>query len=164
MRQLVEYNPLTGIIIWRPRGKPGWDVRWAGNRAFCCMTHGYYVGVILGKRSIGAHRVAFKYVHGFEPDEIDHINGVRTDNRIANLRSVSRLENRRNAATPKTNKSGIVGVHFKKQKKKWVAYISENDKYKHIGYFDTKEAAAVARKQAEHDLGFHPNHGRVLCL
>jgi hypothetical protein len=158
--RLLDYDAETGVLTWKPRGVSGWDKRWAGKPAFNCHWNGYRVGVLLGRRSIGAHRVAFKLVHGFDAPEIDHINGDRADNRIANLRSVTTTENRRNAARPRHNTSGCVGVHFKKDKQKWVAYISLADRYTHIGYFPTKEGAIAARKQAERDHGFHPNHGR----
>jgi hypothetical protein len=121
------------------------------------------VGVIHGVRSIGAHRIAYKYVHGIDPDEVDHINGERADNRICNLRSVTATGNRRNMAKPPSNKSGFVGVHWRQDKKKWVAHITLANRYTFLGYFKTKEEAAERRKAAEREHGFHPNHGREAC-
>lgn len=163
LREMVNYDSLTGKITWRPRGISGWDKRHAGRPAFVCKVNGYLVGVINGVRSIGAHRVAFKYVHGYLPSEIDHINGIRTDNRIENLRAVSSQENRRNSAMPRANTSGHIGVDYRASKRKFRASITVNTKSIHLGYFDTIEEAISARSNAEATHGFHPNHGRVSC-
>jgi len=163
LRMLVHYEPHTGKLTWLARGVPGWDKRWAGKPAFNIPSNGYLVGVLHGRRSIGAHRVAYKYMHGVDALEVDHINGDRADNRITNLREVTTTENRRNAAMPRTNRSGIVGVHWRADRNKWVAYISLANRYTFLGYFATKEEASARRKAAECEHGFHPNHGRIAC-
>jgi hypothetical protein len=98
-------------------------------------------------------------VYGDEPQDIDHINGNRRDNRIANLRAVDRRENMRNARLRSNNTSGIVGVTFSRDRKKWVAQINDG-KVRSLGRFDKFEDAVEARKAAERRAGFHPNHGR----
>lgn len=164
LRALLEYNPETGLFIWKERGVSSWDNRWAGKPALCCNWNGYKVGVILCKRSVQAHRVAFKYMHGHDPvGQIDHINGIRFDNRIANLRDVTVLENRRNAACPSHNTSGFIGVRFRPDRNRWRAHISVNNNTKHLGSFSTREEAIAARKAAEAFYGFHENHGRPMC-
>ena len=162
--KLVHYDAETGLLFWRNRGVPQWDKRWAGKPAFNIPSRGYRVGVLHGIRSIGAHRVAYKYVYGIDAAEIDHINGNRSDNRIVNLRSVTATENRRNAAMPKTNRSGCVGVHWRSDKNKWVAFITLANRYTFLGYFADKQDAIHCRQQAEREHGFHENHGRALCL
>ncbi|QDP61702.1 MAG: hypothetical protein Unbinned4466contig1000_14 [Prokaryotic dsDNA virus sp.] len=88
---------------------------------------------------------------------------MRTDNRLCNLRKVTRVENSRNAAIGKNNKSGCTGVHLNKNNKNWVASIKVNGKGILIGSFKNKEEAIKARKEAERKYGFHPNHGRKIA-
>lgn len=162
LHRLLDYDPEAGTFTWKPRGVSGWDDRWAGREAFPCTYNGYRVGSLLGRGSIAAHRVAFKYVHGLDaPGEVDHINGDRSDNRIANLRAATITQQRRNAARPRHNTSGHMGVRFRADKGRWHAYITECNRYRHIGYFDTEQQAMAARKAAERRLGFHENHGRA---
>lgn len=163
---VLDYNPDTGLFRWKPRGKSRFDNRHAGNEALTARVVGYCVGHIHGHGGrVGAHRVAFKMVYGRDPaGEIDHINGDRADNRIANLRDVSRTINARNAARPRTNSSGLVGVSYRRDKHKWRAHITVDRQMLHLGYFNSCEAAIEARQAAERKYGFHLNHGRPLSL
>lgn len=95
------------------------------------------------------------------PEFVDHINGDRTDNKIENLRSCSRLENSVNRAVASHNKSGVLGVHYDKSRGKWAAEIKVNKKKVYLGRFDSIDEAKTARKIAEVKYGFHPNHGRI---
>jgi len=94
------------------------------------------------------------------PDQIDHVNGVRTDNRIENLRSVTHAENGRNQAIPRNNTSGVMGVARRTRGKKWHAQIKVGGKQIHLGSFDDKDEAIAARAAADIEHGFHENHGR----
>jgi hypothetical protein len=98
-------------------------------------------------------------IHGYWPDEIDHINGDRADNRLSNLREVSNIENQRNKVLPRNNKSGHIGVSWNKDSKKWMARITINYKLKQVGQFSTIEEAVAARKEAERKFGFSERHG-----
>lgn len=80
---------------------------------------------------------------------IDHINHNRLDNRVSNLRICTRQQNNFNTETRCDNSSGITGVYWVKRNNRWVAQITINGKLKHIGYYNTKEEAAEARRQAE---------------
>ncbi len=93
-------------------------------------------------------------------EETDHISGVRTDNRLGNLRSVSGAENNKNKQIPSDNTSGTIGVHWHKRSGKWQAQIKADGKREHLGYFHNKDDAKAARLSAEARLGFHENHGR----
>ena len=77
-------------------------------------------------------------------DQIDHINGIRTDNRFTNLREATTAENTRNGLISKNNTSGFKGVCFHKDTGRWQAKIFINGKGRHLGLFDTAEAAANA--------------------
>jgi hypothetical protein len=168
LRQLLAYDPDTGALTWLPRPLDmfggdvricgTWNTRYAGKPALNCVDagHGYRVGAVLG-RSYLAHRVAWKLSTGGDPsDELDHINGDRTDNRRCNLRVVSRLENQKNTALRSNNKTGVVGVYWHKVAGKWCATLGNRV----IGRFPTFKAAVAARRYAEHRAGYHPNHGK----
>ena len=108
-----------------------------------------------------AHRLAWLIVYGsFPPDQIDHINGVKHDNRIMNLRAVTHAENSRNRPLYIGNKSGHTGIFYNKRMKKWVAQIGGTDKRVNLGSFENKEDAIEARRIAEINYNYHPNHGR----
>jgi topoisomerase IA-like protein len=106
------------------------------------------------------HRLIWKLLYNSEPDEIDHINGDRADNRAANLRSVCKTENCRNQRLRSDNTSGHVGVSWDKRKSRWLAKIVVDGKERHIGSFHRREDAEKARQRTQSQLGFHPNHGR----
>jgi hypothetical protein len=93
LKQLLDYDPETGVFTWRVnRG----GAAKAGTRAGC-PTPFYYRVIRIGGRSRREHSLAWLYVHGHWPaDELDHINRVRDDNRIANLREVTHAENMQN--------------------------------------------------------------------
>lgn len=87
------------------------------------------------------HRLIFVYHYGYFPEQVDHINGNRLDNRIENLRACTSQENRWNSKTPITNNSGVKGVGFYPRFNKWRARCTFNKKYYFLGYFDKKEDA-----------------------
>jgi hypothetical protein len=115
-----------------------------------------YRKVYLDGGTYYTHRLIWKLLYGEDPVEIDHINGSPSDNRITNLRSVSRLENARNMKKMPSNTSGVTGVFWIKDRSKWRVSISQ----KILGEFNKFEDAVAARKQAEEEYGYHPNHGR----
>lgn len=161
LHRLLAYDGSTGLFTWRSRGVAGWDKRWAGRPALACDWNGYKVGALLGKRTVGAHRIAYKYVHCVDPVEVDHINGDRSDNRISNLRSVTASENRRNGGIPRHNTSGIVGVRFRPERNKWHAYIGLGERSVNLGYFTDRSLAVAARIEAEMRYGFTENGRRT---
>ena len=175
LRKLMKYDPKTGLIYWRSRDVSDYPEPTKGVDKICEYWNSTYAGRLVGgsrdkdgylrcvvmARSYQAHRVAWAIHYGDWPDDqIDHINGKKDDNRIDNLRVVSFTENQRNKPKSSRNKSGVIGVHFYKPTGKWVASICVNRKRMQIGSFDTIEQAADARKIAEAEYGFHPNHGR----
>lgn len=171
LRELLAYNPETGELTWLPRPREifpskrafnTWNARYAGKTAFITTdTPGYRQGRIFGKHYL-AHRVAWALVHGEWPaEQIDHVNGIRSDNRLSNLRAVSRAENGRNQKRRSTNTSGVTGVQWVSRGNKWEARIQVAGRNRHLGYFASKDDAIIARKAAELEYGYHANHGRA---
>lgn len=112
-------------------------------REGCIRSHGYrYIGI--GNREYAAHRLAWFYMHGVWPRrQIDHVNGIRDDNRAKNLREASPQQNNFNQKTPVTNTSGYKGVSWNKRDQNWEASIQINRKHIHLGRFSTPESAAL---------------------
>jgi hypothetical protein len=115
--------------------------------------------MIIGGRSYYLHRVIWLLVHGEWPETVDHIDGDRSNNRLANLRSVSHLENMKNCRRSVRNTSGITGVSFRSADQTWIAYITQDGKRVHLGTFSAMDEAVSARKIAEKQFGYHQNHG-----
>lgn len=116
--------------------------------------HGYVVISLLGCHAVKAHRLAWLIHHGEWPaSDIDHIDGDRTNNRIANLRLSVGGINAQNQRRPRSdNISGHLGVSWSKAASKWTARIKVGKKYKHLGLFLTAEAAAEAYIQAKREF------------
>lgn len=155
--KLLDYDKETGIFTRKVRTtnsvKVG-DI--AGNK----NSAGYLVVSVKGKQYLG-HRLAWFYINSEWPEEIDHIDGDRFNNKIQNLRNCDSTENKRNSCISKNNKSGFTGVSWSKTNDKWRAVIWDKRKKVHLGYFKDINDAMRARLQAELDLGYHANHGRL---
>jgi len=159
LKEVLDYCELTGIFTRKITVSSNAMV---GAVAGCTRPDGYLVISIDG-RSYRAHRLAWLYMKGAFPEEvIDHENHMRSDNRKANLKAVSRQDNNKNLDKRKNNKSGFTGVSWNKGKNKWGAYIQINYKRTHLGLFDDLYDAVKARKAKEVELGFHKNHGKVI--
>ena len=143
--QLVGYDPMTGLFVWRVVTSNCVKVgQFAGT-----LHHSGYVRIQLDGRRYAAHRIAWLYVTGEWPaDELDHVNGKRADNRFANLRLASRRENMGNRSKRSDNASGAKGVSWHKQHSKWTAQIRCNGRRYHLGYFSTVEEANAAYQGA----------------
>ena len=121
---------------------------------------GGYIYFRFDDKNWASHRIIWKMETGEDPVEIDHINGVRDDNRWSNLRSVTPSQNSRNKAIRSNNTSGYQGVSWDKKKEFWKAYITIGGKRVHLGSFKNFDDAVSARKAAEQQNNYHPNHGR----
>lgn len=107
LRDILEYDEVTGKLFWKVRpihefatsnAAAIWNSRFAGQEAFTALDNvtGYHHARIRGVR-FRAHRIVWKLMRGFDPDVIDHLNHVRTDNRIENLRSGTAADNAKNS-------------------------------------------------------------------
>lgn len=163
--ELFDYD--AGLLIWRDRpftafknsmaagrfkssfaGRPAGSIRKDGYRVLSYKDRDYLV-----------HRVVWLFFHGYVPKVLDHINHDRSDNRIENLREVTYSQNCRNSILPSHNTSGASGVYWKKSDKCWCAQITDGQKTKYLGRFDSFEKAVAARILANKEMGYHQNHG-----
>lgn len=174
VRRLFEYS--DGVLIWRARPLTDFVSRRAcsiWHRRFSGLRAGYVQKMKSGDRrrvSITikgttvryyASQLVWAWHKGVWPSElIDHEDGDTGNNRIGNLRDVPHAANSQNARIHVDNTSGVTGVCWQKTRQKWKAEIMANGVKKHIGVFDDFKAAVAARKAAEREYGFHPNHGR----
>ena len=176
LRKLFNYDSDAGKLYWRTRTPDmfdnrknraersckAWNSRWAGKEAFTAKgTGGYHHGKIFGILYL-AHRIVWALRYEKHPDlklEIDHINGVKTDNRINNLRLVTKNINSQNAFMRCHNTSGFNGVSWHKSRKKWQPQIMIDGKSIYLGYFVHKDDAIAARMRANIKYGFSERHG-----
>ena len=163
LRQRLTYEPETGRLIWRysETMSTRWNSRWTNVPAGRLSTCGDSQISIYGTR-YPAHRIIWAMNYSIWPtEEIDHIDGDRLNNRLENLRNVSRVENSRNMALRVDSTSGATGVCWDKSRAKWVSQIRINGIRINLGRFASFKDALVARKSAEKHYGFHANHGRA---
>lgn len=176
LRRLIDYDPDTGLMVWRTRTPDmyssgllpqhsaeakcaSWNRQYDGRPALNVVLDQYRAGRVFDA-TILAHRAAWAIVHSAWPDgEVDHIDGNPTNNRISNLRVVSHLVNCRNQKLRSTNTSGVCGVDYFQGI--WRARIRADGKLRQLGSFKTKAEAVDARRQAERQHGYHENHGRT---
>jgi hypothetical protein len=152
IKKFLQYDPETGIFLRKPNNKKTGSI-------LSTIDGKKYVRIGLLGGSYLAHRLAWVYFYGEQPDEIDHINGNGTDNRIINLRNVTHAQNQKNHRRPATNKSGVSGVAYRERDRVFRAYIRNNGKSIHLGHFDNIIDAVAARMEAERLYGYHYNHG-----
>ena len=174
LSKMIDYNPETGELIWKPRspeefreGNTGrdavcaaWNSNYSGKLALnSTKSNGYRHGSINGKYFM-AHRVAWAIYHGVWPSgQIDHINGIKSDNRLTNLRDVSASQNMRNVSYKPRSKSGVYGARFHKATGRWQAAFRVDGKVYSFGYHDTAEEASRVALIERQNFEFGDNHG-----
>jgi hypothetical protein len=145
LTRLLDYNPETGVFVWKALRC---GVR-RGSVAGSLDPRMGYIRINLCGRLYLAHRLAWFYVTGRWPaNEIDHADRDKANNRIANLREATRSENQQNKPTYRNNRSGVKGVHWHKQHRKYLAAIQRNGKKTHLGLFTNLSDAAEAYRTA----------------
>lgn len=151
LRELFDYDPETGIVTRKlctaNRQKIGEEVGHKYKRGYLQATINYV--------KYPLHRLIWVLQYGVWPKgDIDHIDRDRANNRLANLRDVSRSENMQNAGVSSANWSGYTGVAWDKSKCLWVAQIKANGKQLFLGRFKDPAAASTAYQAAK--LIYHP--------
>lgn len=164
LRQLISYNPETGLVTWAyrhpgTRGNRIFNGKFGGKDAGSHHNAGYTRICIRGVTYL-AHRVAWAFTYNEEPPEqIDHINGDRSDNRISNLRAANYSINAKNRAKMSRNTSGFSNVSWSKAAGKWQAMFRHHGELHYVGLFETPEEAGAAVNSAKAGLGYSERHG-----
>lgn len=174
LRRLIDHDPATGKLTWKVRpvslfadcergaeaAARAWNNKWAGAPALNSLRKDGYREGRVHRELVLAHRAIWALHYGKWPEfQIDHLNHVRDDNRIENLRTVPNAVNAKNMSLRRTNSSGVQGVYWHSASNSWAACICVEGKTKHLGLFGSVESAAAARLRAEARYGYHPNHG-----
>jgi len=161
VKECFSYDNVTGDLIWRSRPINHFSTfishrrtnsQFAGKKAGWC-NKGYLNAEVNGV-IFRVHRLVWLYNYGeFPPDQIDHINRVKSDNRLENLRCVNNSENQKNSGRYKNNTSGHAGV-TKTRNGKWLARISHEGSRIRLGLLNNIEDAIKVRKAAEKEYGY----------
>lgn len=150
IRELLNYDADTGEFTWLTRPEIShhvktWNARYAGKTAGRLNDHNGYREISIDDRRYKSHRLAWLWVHGDWPrDCIDHIDGNKLNNAIANLREATKSENGQNSGKHRDNTSGWKGVSWYGARRKWCAEIMVSRRRIRLGYYDCPDAAAAA--------------------
>lgn len=148
LKEVLNYNPTTGIFTWINCGSKKRNKKIAGT-----ICKDGYRSVRVDNISYQSGRLAFLYMEGYFPEhEVDHKDRNRANDKWNNLRHVSRQCNMRNCSIGSLNTSGVKGVWWHKDRKKWTVGIKINLKQKHIGCFVDFDEAVCCRLAAEQCL------------
>jgi hypothetical protein len=156
VKQVLTYDPITGHLIWNS-GLHSKRMQ-TGSRAGNLKKSGYRQVSLFGN-TYAEHRLIWFMETGYWPEQVDHINQDRSDNRWINLREVTKAENARNRSRNPHSKVGEVGIWYNKRTFKYVAEITMNGKKVFQKSYDDVEQAIAERKAKALELGFHDNHG-----
>lgn len=155
--EYIRYDFETGKLYWK---KSRSSVAIKDEEIKSCYD-GYILFYFFGNR-LRAHRLIYWMCTGKLVKTIDHINGIRNDNRFENLREVTVVENARNASLSVANKTGVTGVCWCKWHNAYKASMTkEIGKRNHIGYFTDFDDAVAAVKKAYEENGYHAGHGKT---
>ena len=154
-----DYDPETGKLYWKI--STSWKITVGEEAGHVDQSMGYVI-VGLKCRHFVAHRIIWEMHNGPIPKgmQVDHINHIRCDNRLCNLRLVTHADNHKNMTRQSNNTSKIPGVYWDTTRGKWHAQIKHKGKIYALGRFDDFFEACCARKSKELEFKFHPNHGR----
>ncbi|NTE87241.1 HNH endonuclease [Agrobacterium rubi] len=171
---ILSYDAESGLLTWKERSGElvdafgfnkgqiaPWNAKHARSAAHTVLRHGYIGVKVLGVHYM-AHRIIWKMMHGVDADHIDHINGLKSDNRLINLRNVDATENQHNRKISANNATGHSGVHWCRTTRKYVARIVINNSSRMLGRFPNLKDAIAARRKAECEHNFTSRRGRSM--
>ena len=153
LMQMLWYEPVAGQLFWTDKAHKSVRGKQAGT-----LNRGYIV-VMYKAKFYKAHRLAWLLTYGKWPEKsIDHINGIKSDNRLENLRDVDDVLNQQNRHRARVDsKSGLMGAS--PYRNRWKSQIRVNGEVRYLGMFDTPELAHLAYVQAkqQHHIGREKN-------
>jgi hypothetical protein len=147
--QHLRYDPETGLLWWKKKRR-GANV----SSPVGSLAQNGYLRTKFNYTAYSVHRLAWLLATKQDPGEmqIDHINGIKHDNRLANLRLATGSQNCQNGKKPKNNSSGYKGVSWNRRDKCWQAHICVNSKIVRLGAFATAFEGHLAYKKAAQQL------------
>jgi hypothetical protein len=152
---LFLFDYIDGKLYWK---NPTHQKVKKGSKAGYVNSQGYFQ-ISINNKKVKEHQIIFLMKNGYIPKEIDHIDGNKLNNKIENLREVTRLQNAYNKSAYKTNKSGSKNVSWKAKINKWQVDISYEGKRKYIGVFEDFELAELVAAEARNKYhGKYANH------
>lgn len=156
LRDVLHYNKETGLFVWKkyinPRGKLGSQAGY--------INDGGYLLISIDNKRFRAHRLAWFYVYGEWPEyDIDHKNGIRSDNRIGNLRKSTRSQNLCNKKVSVKSKTGIKGVIWDKCNNAYRAQVELKGRKITRYVHSLSEAAELVKEMRDKLHGEFTNHG-----
>lgn len=152
LKEILDYDKTTGIFVWTTRKKYSLKI---GSVAGTKNAQGY-IDIQIDNIKHKAHRLAWLYCYGKFPEKnIDHINKIRNDNSIKNLREANHSENGQNRTLNKSNTSGFRNVTYHKPAKKWYAYLRLKNKIVYSGFFSSAEEASKTIEQKRKEIYSH---------
>jgi hypothetical protein len=158
LKEMFDYREDGNLIRKHSMGGNGNKAgRAIGTKPRMTRDNRYSATKISGKNWM-VHKLIYLYHYGYIPDQLDHINGDTSDNRIENLREANSSENMMNRRIFSNNKSGYKGVSWSKFHGKWFVYVDVNKVRKNYGYYDDLEIAALLASEVR-DL----HHGNFVC-
>jgi HNH endonuclease len=142
LREILTYNPQSGFFV----RKTMVGSRGAVGQIVGSLHHSGYLHVWIGKYQYLLHRLVWLWMTGDWPvEQIDHINGDKSDNRWSNLRAATHGQNKRNSRLSKNSTSGYVGVSYFRSNRRWYSYLTLNGKKVFVGFFKNAIDAAACR-------------------
>lgn len=161
IQERLDYDLDKGKLYWKPTSNKSWSTKFAGKEAGCRFNGGY-IKLSIDNEGYLAHRLLWVLAHGYWPDGIDHINGIRSDNRIVNLREANQSQNMSNVARWAHNTSGVKNVRWHEATGKWLVRVKKRGYTHYFGYYeDLEEACEVAHKARIELHGAYSNHGKT---
>lgn len=157
---MITQDRLKELLDYREDGAFVWKVNLRGRFAKAGMVAGSkrpdgYIGICVDQHTLLAHRLVWFWHHGTMPEhEIDHINGIKHDNRIENIRPATRTENLQNTKKGRSQHTNLIGVGYSSRDKVYSAKIRHNGQRKYLGSFATADEAHCAYLKAKQEL--HP--------
>jgi hypothetical protein len=156
LNECFRYDPKTGYLYRKIKTANCVNI---GDRVGGLDRKGYSRLSVKNKRYF-AHRIIWCMIYGsFPPEQIDHQNHIRSDNRIGNLCLATNEQNSKNRSISGSHTSGVIGVGWRKDTKRWTSRITVSGKRINLGFFTDKSEAIKARAEANIKYGFHKNHG-----